>query len=163
MPLESQIPLPTDNIYKFYALFGLALFIFSLGAGIYETHATNELVFQTVVEQEALKQIQNPSPVDEARKLILQKRYDIGVTDSKVIRVLLIALAVGSFYLMIYGFWKWHKKVQPVQNEIAELQRDKLRLEVEQMKFASATPAKSNEQQERARTLRNRNHGETSL
>ena len=29
--MESKIPLPTDNIYKFYALFGLLLFIFAFG------------------------------------------------------------------------------------------------------------------------------------
>jgi hypothetical protein len=35
---------------------------------------------------------------------------------------------------MIIGFWQWHKKIQPIQDEIARLQRDKLRHEVEQLK-----------------------------
>jgi hypothetical protein len=41
---------------------------------------------------------------------------------------------------MIVGFAIWQVKIQPVQDEIAELQLEKLRLEVSQMK-ASTTPA----------------------
>lgn len=32
--MENKIPLPTDNIYKFYALFGLLLLVFTIGAAL---------------------------------------------------------------------------------------------------------------------------------
>jgi len=42
--MESKIPLPTDNIYKFYALFGLLLFITSGLTVVWNSNTTNETI-----------------------------------------------------------------------------------------------------------------------
>jgi hypothetical protein len=139
MPLESQIPLPTDNIYKFYALCGLLLFIFSGSASIYTTNKTNELVFQTAIDLEAIKQIEKPSPVDLARKAVLERRQEIALADARAAQRACYSFLALGVVLMVIGFSVWQVKIQPVQDEIATLQRDKLRLEVKQMK-ASTTP-----------------------
>lgn len=65
--MENKIPLPTDSIYKFYALFGLLLFIFSIGSTIYVSRSTNELVFTSAIEFETLKVIEKPTSVEIAR------------------------------------------------------------------------------------------------
>ena len=136
--MENKIPIPTDNIFKFYAFFGLLLFIFSAGSIMYVVHSTNELAFQAIVEIETIKQIPNPSPVDLAKKQVLEKRLEIGVADKKFyLRVIGVFTAV-SIGLMIYGFKKWHKDVQPVQDEITRLQLEKLRHEVGQLKHQAA-------------------------
>ena len=44
--MEDKIPIPTDNIYKFYALFGLVLFIFCAGSFIFVQEKTNDLLVQ---------------------------------------------------------------------------------------------------------------------
>jgi len=54
--MESKIPLPTDNIYKFYALFSLLLLIFSLGAFLYVQQSANEQVIAILPELEVLKE-----------------------------------------------------------------------------------------------------------
>ncbi|MGD0015951.1 MAG: hypothetical protein ABSC38_00280 [Verrucomicrobiia bacterium] len=131
--MESRIPLPTDNIYKFYAFFGLLLFVFSTGSYIYIVHSTNELVLQTVVEIESIKQVANPLPADAAKKLVLEKRRELAVSDRKFFEIALVVIIVGSVFLMIYGFGKWHKEVQPIQDEMAQLQLKKLRHEVNQL------------------------------
>jgi len=131
--MQSQIPLPTDNIYKFYALFGLLLFVFSFASIIYITSTTNELIFQTAVEIETINVISKPTDLDLAKKAVLEKRREIAVVDRKGFNFVLDGLAAGAVFLMFYGFRKWHKYVQPVQDEMAQLQLRKLRHEVEQL------------------------------
>src|SRR5580658_8444623 len=109
MPLESQIPLPTDNIYKFYALFGLLLFIFSIGLCFYLGHATNDLLFQTIIEQETLKEIPNPSQAEKTKEQVLQRKIEIAVQDRTFDTRALGALGGVALVLMVYGFRKWHK------------------------------------------------------
>jgi hypothetical protein len=148
MPLDSHIPLPTDNIYKFYALFGLLLFIFSGSGSIYTTNKTNELVFQTAIDIEAIKQIERPSPVDLTRIAVLQRRQEIVLADAKAAQRACYSFLALGVLLMVIGFSIWQAKIQPVQDEIAELQLEKLRLEVSQMKASApsaAPPAEDDE------------------
>ena len=121
-------------------MFGLLLFIFSFGSSIYVVHTTNELVFQTVVEIESINQIAKPSPVDTAKKLVLEKRKEIAVADKNFFDKALGVIAGIAALLMLYGFRKWHKEVQPVQDEMAQLQLKKLRHEVSQL-TAPAPPS----------------------
>ena len=51
----NRVPLPTDNIFKFYALFGLLLVMFGIGSTLYVSKSTNDLVFGIAVEYETLK------------------------------------------------------------------------------------------------------------
>jgi hypothetical protein len=137
--MESRIPLPTDNIFKFYALFGLLLFIFCSSSIIYVEHSTNELVFQSVIELESVKQIANPSPVDTAKKLVLEKRIEIALSDRKSsVGAIGVFLAI-SIASMVFGFVKWHREVQPIQDKIAKLQLEKLQYEVDQLRKPMAS------------------------
>lgn len=128
--MESRIPIPTDNIYKFYALFGLALFIFCIGAILYVNSSTNELVFSAVPEYESLESIEHPTALETAKKQFIEKRINVAVADRKFLEKAIGVILGISILLMIYGFRKWHLKVQPVQDETARLQLEKLRLEV---------------------------------
>ncbi len=128
--MENKIPLPTDSIYKFYALFGLLLFIFSLGATIYVSRSTNDLVFSSAVEYETLKSIEKPTTAEVTKRQGIEKRLEIALADKKFFLYALGALAGLGMVAMIYGFTKWHRDIQPVQDETAKLQLEKLRLEV---------------------------------
>src|SRR6185503_16872159 len=140
--MESKIPIPTDNIFKFYALFGLLLFIFSIGSSLYVIRSTNELVFQTVIESESIRQIDNPSTVDQTKKLLLDKRLEIARADKDFLTKSLGALGGVALALMGYGFWKWHTCVQPIQDELLQLQVKKLRHEVGQLAGLTSVPSK---------------------
>jgi len=136
--MESRIPLPTDNIYKFYALFGLLLFIFSIGALLYQNQVYNEVVFTAVPELEDLKQVAQPIPSQKAKIAVLEKRIEITRSDRRFGQYALGAVSGIGMALMFYGFRRWHAKIQPildrttkVQLEIAELQLKKLKQELE--------------------------------
>lgn len=77
--MESKIPLPTDNIYKFYALFSLLLLIFSLGAGLYVQQSANEQVIAILPELEVLKEAKELSAKDEVTKQILERKLEVVV------------------------------------------------------------------------------------
>jgi len=128
--MENRIPLPTDNIYKFYALFGLLLAIFSAGATIYVNKSTNDLAFGITVEYETLKADPVRTVSQEARFQVLQKKLEIAKSNKNFYTICL-GVIIGVGILMIgYGFKKWHTEVQPVQDEIARLSLQKLRQEV---------------------------------
>lgn len=134
--MESRVPLPTDNIYKFYALFGLLLFIFSFGAAIVNNQATNNQLFQIVVELETIKALPNSGVVDEVKKVVLERKLEIIKSDKRFYKHATGVVIAIATLMMLYGFDKWHKKIQPMQDEIAKLQLDKLRAEVAMLKVA---------------------------
>ncbi len=135
--MESRVPVPTDNIFKFYALFGLLLFIFCCGSLLYVTRASNELIFSTLPELEGLKQIPQRSHVEQTRLALLERKLEIKKADKSALLGALGILLCIALATMVYGFWKWEKELQPIldrtikaQMEIAELQLQKLRREL---------------------------------
>lgn len=135
--MESRIPVPTDNIFKFYALFSLLVFVFSIGAVLYSNNAANRLVFSAVVEIETLKQDPVPSASRKMRIAALEQQLNLSQSDRKFYLKALSLLAALSAVGIYYGFKKWHMEVQPVIDEgarvhlaIAKIQLEKLRAEV---------------------------------
>ena len=79
--MESKIPIPTDNIFKFYALFSLLLFVFAISASLYVNRSTNEQVVSLFVDLETLKQEKAPSQTQLLRKAILERQLEIARSD----------------------------------------------------------------------------------
>jgi hypothetical protein len=128
--MESRVPLPTDNIYKFYALFGLLLLIFGIASTLYVNKSSNDLVFEVGVEYELL----NANPVrevsEEARFQLLKKKLEVSKSN-KLFFLSGLGVLIGiGVSMMGYGFKKWHMEIQPIQDEIAKLNLKKLRREV---------------------------------
>jgi len=139
--MESRIPLPTDNIYKFYALFGLLLFVFSFGAAIVNNYSTNDQIFEIVVELETLKSLPNPNAVDVVKKGVLERKLEIVKSDKQFYKYAVAAIVAIATLMMLFGFERWHKQIQPLQDEVAKLQLEKLRAEIQELK--SARPKRS--------------------
>src|SRR5690349_9487423 len=132
--MENRIPVPTDNIFKFYALFGLVLVVFSIGAAIYNNDTTNALLVSATVEIATIKQSANPTGAEVTKVAVLERQKEIAISDRKVFQWCLAAFLAGGGYLLWYGFSKWQKIVQPRIDEmartelaIAKLQLEKLR------------------------------------
>ncbi|WP_318487228.1 hypothetical protein [Photobacterium leiognathi] len=119
--MQSKIPLPTDNIYKFYALFGLLLLFASTFAFLSIHHSYNEQGYKNYVELKVLEELPDLTKEQEARKFILEKQNEISISDKK-------------FFLDIIGFFQWHAKIQPIQDEIVSKQLEKLDVEIKLLK-----------------------------
>lgn len=132
--MESRIPLPTDSIYKFYALLGLLLFIFSAGSLLYVNKSTNSLLFEAIPRLTGLQEIEKPSAVEEATRGSLARQVELAINDKKALTLACQIFMIFGSCMMIYGFGKWHYEVQPRQDEMAKLELEKLRIEVERLK-----------------------------
>lgn len=137
--MESRIPLPTDNIFKFYALFGLLLFVFGVGASLYNTRSTNGFVASAVVEHAALAALPTPTAGEQKRKEILTRLLEIAGKDKNVFRWASSLIAAAGFWMSAYGFWIWHRRIQPVQDAISRLQLRKLEIELKQLERLAGT------------------------
>ena len=134
--MESKVPLPTDNIYKFYALFGLLLFIFAIGANIVSIRNTNDYMYKSYLELEPLKSIEKPTNVELVKREMLEKMIDVAKSDKEFFSKCLSWLTAIGAVLMFFGFLKWQLAIQPLQDDLLRLQVAKLRHEV-----ASLQPA----------------------
>ena len=128
--MENRIPLPTDNIFKFYALFGLLLVVFGIGASLYVNQTTNDLVFKIAVEYETLKADPVRSMQQEIRFQVLKTKMEIANQNKDVFLWCLGAVIALGVFMMWYGFKKWHTEIQPIQDEMARLRLKKLQQDV---------------------------------
>ena len=131
--MESKIPLPTDNIYKFYAMFGILLLITSILGIIWVSSDANEKLHTLAKEYEDIPG--NYSEKDKTAISKIIKDHAQFKKDITLISVFGLGLTT-SFSLMFigYGFRQWHTKIQPKQDEYFELQLKKLRNEVKNQK-----------------------------
>lgn len=130
-----KIPLPTDNIYKFYALFGLLLLVFSIGGTVALQRGTNETVYRLYVELESIR-IAGAAPAENAtaregspsvREALLKRLIEVAQQDRKSLTIGLSVLAGISIVLIVAGFYMWQTQVQPLQDELLRLQLRRLR------------------------------------
>ena len=119
--MESKIPLPTDNIYKFYALFGILLLVTSIVAFAYTNQSTNTLLFNNFIALEELKLKENPSPLDGKRQAVLQRQRDIAISDRNFFNAVIGGLVAVAAVAMWFGFGRWHNVVQPKQDRLLDL------------------------------------------
>jgi hypothetical protein len=138
--MESKIPLPTDNVYKFYALFGLLTFIFSIGAILYSTQATNNVLFGLALEAEQLKHPEKPSALDDVKKKLLERKIEIAIADRETFKYSLYGLIALATVMIYYGFSKWHTEIQPRQDEMAAIQLETAKLQLQKLRDEKPVP-----------------------
>lgn len=120
--MEGKIPLPTDNIYKFYALFGLVLLISCIAFFLYLHKTTNEQIAMTVVSVAELEAKSSPTAAEVKRREMLEKQMEIAVADRKFVNQALSAALGVAIVAVVWGFFKWHYVVQPKQDRLLDLQ-----------------------------------------
>lgn len=128
--MESKIPLPTDNIFKFYALFGVLILITSIISIVWINNSTNERIHSLIREYESLPEVdKDKSPLGE----VIEKRLEVEGANKSLFLKCLGSIIGVSLILMFYGFKEWHTKIQPKQDEYFDLQLQKLRKELENL------------------------------
>lgn len=130
-----RVPVPTDNIYKFIALFSLVALIFSAWQMLSITAAANEVALKIYPEIEELKSIDTRSRVQEAKLVILERQLEVVVEDRRTLTWVLTGIVAFACFGIIYGFGAWHYRVQPLVDAHNRAQLELLLLQVEKLKL----------------------------
>ncbi len=127
----SRIPLPTDNVYKFYALFGL-LILFTTGVMFFIRHEYyNTMAFERYIPIETLKAKKSLTEDEKRELFLLEQKSEI----AKANKSFELGLYLLGFFLFgggftTYGFYHWHTKIQPKQDKVMDLQIQKAESEL---------------------------------
>lgn len=131
-----SIPSVTDNVYKFYAIFGLTLIVSSIIGSIQLNRMNNARIHQFAKDVEAVHQ-RDPDFANVKDSPVVAsalKQIELIGKDRVAYQWVLfglVALGTGS---SIYGFHKWQQGVQKSDDAIQALHLEKLRLEVAKLK-----------------------------
>ena len=131
--MQSKIPVPTDNIYKFYALFGVLIFISSIWAMKHLNDSLNQQAIAVVSEitsitEKGVLSTQQIAHRDSIIDLVNEK-----AKDTRALTWGLSIICIGSFVIIGYGFRRWHTKVQPLLDKEAEIRLDTAKLELKKL------------------------------
>lgn len=132
--MNQQMPIPTDNIYKFYALFGLGLlFVCVIGfVSIYSANLDQGL--EMYQELEILRKVSEPSSSQSIRIETLERMNEVIPANAKFYMMVVSGAAGVCIALICFGFWQWQFKVQPLQDELLVRQLEKTELEIKALK-----------------------------
>lgn len=132
--MQSRVPLPTDNIYKFYALFGLLLFLSCTYTFVNLQQSYNERAFKRHVELKTLQDLKELNATQSATKEILERQAKIDSSDKEFFLNSIAIFFSIAILLMFFGFHQWHTKIQPQQDEILKRSLDKVDIEIKLLK-----------------------------
>lgn len=129
--MENKIPLPTDNIYKFYALFGLVIFISCSITAVSVHNSHKEIRYRNYLDFETLNMKMNKTAGDKAILEIMVAKEKLDREDRDFCVRLLLYGAFFAICLMVVGFYHWHTKIQREVDKLQRLQIIKLERDVE--------------------------------
>ena len=133
--MTPSLPIPTDNIYKFACLFGLALIIVSIFSfvSVYNASLDRRIKYAEVVISLEAKELRNKG---EENILALNKKLiDVSkVNENFANSVIGSVLAVGIL-LSFFGARQWYQKIQHRDDILAQLQLEKLEVEIQKIRM----------------------------
>jgi hypothetical protein len=132
--MSPNIPIPTDSVHKFYAGFGLVVFIASLIASVFVQNSFNEKVIMWFEEAGKIEKIINKTDVDETQLKRIKELIDVLKQDQSTFMNALFSFAVIGLFISGWGFQYWEKRIQPKLDEKLDLEVELLKLEVESKK-----------------------------
>jgi hypothetical protein len=138
--MESKIPLPTDNVYKFYALFGLLVILTAAIMSFIRHDYYNKIAFDSYIPIQTLKHQKDLSDDKKLELLTLEQKAKIARSDQDAeFTVYVISFFVG-LGMTIFGFSWWHKEIQPQQDKLIDLQIRKLECEIAELNRSLESP-----------------------
>lgn len=140
--MTPSLPLPTDNVYKFMCLFGLTLIVVGIFSFVstYATSLDRKIGFLEVV-------IPLEAKMDRTKaenELLNMKKKLIEVTksnESYATNAAGIVIGLGLF-LSLYGAHSWYNKIQVRDDKLAQLQLEKVELEVARLRHEAEQVAR---------------------
>ncbi len=160
-----NLPIATDNIYKFACLFGLAMIIASILSfvSVYSSTLDRKVkLSEAVISLEAKESL---TKAEESTLELNKKLIEIAKNNERFAQsVIGCTFAIGLF-LSIYGARRWHTKIQARDDLLANLQIEKLRAEIAKLEFEANrlnSPANGESEQQTVTVLNNAGEQKTN-
>lgn len=134
--MEPKLPLPTDSLYKFSALFGLALIIAGMVLFVMNLNTGNARI---KLNAEAYYALSEDDPYKNEKQEMFKNRIETARSDQRYYGYAVGVIIATGVLLSFAGFSIWRKKVQPIQLEMLELEKEKLELEVAMLRKKAGT------------------------
>lgn len=129
--MNPSLSVSTDNIYKFAGLFGLALIITAVFSFVTVYTSTLSEKVRLADAIGALETKTEKSKEEELRLLIRMKELEVRKSNESNANIVLLVVFGGGLLCSLWGFDQWKGRVQKRDDQIADLQRRKLELEVQ--------------------------------
>lgn len=130
----SSLSVPTDNIYKFACLFGLALIISSVFSFVAVYTSTLD---QKVKHLEVIITLEAKTQRTKAEDEVLsmhRRLIDVSKSNEDAAGFLIGVLLTFGGGLSLYGARKWNSEIQSRDDRLAKLQIEKLEAEIAKLR-----------------------------
>lgn len=128
--MTPTLPIPTDNIYKFACLFGLALIVTSIFSFVATYSATLD---RKVKYSEVIIPLEGKAPRTKAEDEILdmnKRLIEVAQENQKFASTVIGFVLTFGIVIAVSGAILWYKKIQVRDDKLARLQIEKLELEL---------------------------------
>jgi hypothetical protein len=135
-----SVPIPTDNIYKFACLFGLALIVSSIFAffSYYDSALDRKVKYaEAIVTLEAKEQ---RTVVEEHTLAMSRKIFETTQSNETWVNNALYVVLTFGLVVSIGGAERWYRLIQSRDDKLASLQIAKLEAEIAALN-AQASPS----------------------
>jgi len=136
--MTPTVPVPTDNIYKFACMFGLALIVSAIFAFVSTYTASLD---RKVKYSEALILLESKTQRTKAEDDTLamnKKLIEVTRSNERAANIAIgIVFAVGGI-LSWSGARRWHRDIQTRDDQLAALQIEKLKAEIAKLRAEAA-------------------------
>lgn len=132
--MTPSLSIATDNIYKFTCLFGLALIIAAIFSfvSMYSTSLDRKVKYMEVIILLEAKEQRNKA--DEDLLEMNKKLLEVAKSNDKTGNTFASAVLGIGIVLSAYGALLWHRNIQLRDDKLAQLQIEKLELEVSKLR-----------------------------
>jgi len=141
--MQPSLPVPTDNIYKFSCLFGLVLIVSAVIAiaSVYNSSLEKKIVYvQAVI---ALESKSERTKQEEDTLKLNRWLIDVTKKNEDYVNVLLGAVLGLGIVLSGFGATQWRRTIQRRDDQLAELQIQKLQAEIAKIQAETPLPSSS--------------------
>ncbi len=129
--MNPNIPIPTDNVYKFYAMFGLVIMLTTAIMFFIRHEEYNRRAFDRHVPMKLLEAKKDLSDQQKHELYLYEQKAGIDKSNKKLeLSLYMFLFVLPGALLTIYGFFMWHNKIQPLQDRLIELQLERLSIEI---------------------------------
>jgi len=133
--MNPSVSVPTDNIYKFMCLFGLAIIVVSIFsfASVYSNNLDKKIFYYEKLNN--LEKIESKSKLEEDSYKMYTSLVEITNKNEKYFNKFIGIVMGFGCVLSVIGFYKWFSITQKRDDKIADLQMQKIEIELYKLKI----------------------------